>query len=310
MVKRRNHSFQFKISLKGLRPPIWRRILVPSSYSFWDLHVAIQDAMGWLDFHLHLFRIRSPTDGKRAEIGIPLDDPFSDLPEPLAGWSVPVASYFTLSNRKATYLYDFGDGWEHSVVLEEIAPRADTSILPMCLAGRRRCPPEDCGGNGGYEHFLEIIGDASHEEHADALTWVGGSFDPGQFERASIQFDDPRSRWQRAFRAEPGESKTAPVRVGVDERIPVVISLEDRQLIVEHTFADPDLVDRLLISEIRDGELRVGYTLSELDELQGFIAAELNHTGDAALRWKLDALYQKLQATEDLYENELSPGVN
>ena len=108
MVKRREHSLQFKITLKGLRPPIWRRILVPSSYSFWDLHVAIQDAMGWLDSHLHLFRIRSPTDGKRAEIGIPLDDPFSDLPEPLAGWAVPVASYFTLSNRKATYLYGPG----------------------------------------------------------------------------------------------------------------------------------------------------------------------------------------------------------
>lgn len=90
----------------------------------------------------------------------------------------------------------------------------------------------------------------------------------------------------------------------------MVISLEERRLFVEHTFADPDLTDRLLISEIRDGELRVGYTLSELDELQEFVAAEFNHTRDAALRGKLDTLYHKLQATEDRYEDELSPSAN
>ncbi len=88
----------------------------------------------------------------------------------------------------------------------------------------------------------------------------------------------------------------------------MAISFEDRQLIIDHALAGPELVDRPRVSEIRDGELRVGYTLSDLDELQGFIAAEANHTDDSVLRRKLDALYQKLRAYEDLYEHKLSPG--
>ena len=241
MIKR-DHSFQFKITLQGLRPPIWRRIVVPSSYTFWDLHVAIQDAMGWLDYHLHLFRIRNPTNGVRVEIGIPSGEQFWDEPEPLCGWAVPIASYFTLSNRRATYLYDFGDGWQHSVVLEEIVPLEGSMTLPVCLAGRRRCPPEDCGGIGGYERFLEILGDTSHEEHEDMLVWAGGSFDSGQFERAAIQFDDPYERWQLAFESDPREFETNGLGVGVDQRVPVAMSLEDRQLITEPTAVDGELV--------------------------------------------------------------------
>ena len=198
MAEQPDHSFRFKITLKGLRPPIWRRILVPSSYTFWDLHVAIQDAMGWLDYHLHAFQIRNPVDQTLTEIGIPFDEPFLEEPEPLLGKTTPIASYFTLSNRTATYLYDFGDGWKHSIVLEKIAPLEEPTTLPTCLAGRRRCPPEDCGGVGGYERFLEIIRDASHEEYEEMLAWVGGSFKPEAFQKAAIRFDDPEERWRRA----------------------------------------------------------------------------------------------------------------
>lgn len=310
MSKQPDHSFQFKITLQGLRPPIWRRILVPWSYSFWDLHVAIQDAMGWLDYHLHQFEIRSPSDGRRFEIGIPMEELLDDYPEPLAGWEIPIAAYFTLATRKAIYRYDFGDGWKHSVVLEKIAPLTASTMLPVCLAGRRRCPPEDCGGIRGYERFLKIIRDVSHEEHEEMLAWIGGSFDPDSFSRTAIRFDDPAQRWQRAFDPEEEETKAPPIRVGVEERIPVAISLEERRLLIEQSLADPELVDRLRLSEIRDGELRVGYTLSELEELQGYIAAEANHTSDATFKSKLLALWKKLRAYEDLYENELSPGVN
>lgn len=109
---------------------------------------------------------------------------------------------------------------------------------------------------------------------------------------------------------EEEETKAPPIRVGVEERIPVAISLEERRLLIEQSLADPELVDRLRLSEIRDGELRVGYTLSELEELQGYIAAEANHTSDATFKSKLLALWKKLRAYEDLYEDELSPGVN
>ena len=110
-----------------------------------------------------------------------------------------IADYFTLSNRTAAYVYDFGDDWQHSVVLEEIAPLEDAGTLPVCLAGRRRCPPEDCGGAWGYEHLLAVLADPSHEEHEDLLAWVGGRLDPEEFDRAAVRFDDPEERWRRAF---------------------------------------------------------------------------------------------------------------
>ena len=310
MTKRREHSLQFKVTLKGLRPPIWRRILVPSEYTFWDLHVAIQDAMGWLDCHLHLFQIRNPVDRTRVELGIPSDEPFFDLPEPLPSWAVPVANYFTLSNRRATYLYDFGDDWQHSVLLEEIAPVDGSRALPACLAGRRRCPPEDCGGIRGFEDLVKVVTDPSHEEHESMLVWLGGPFEPGEFDPAAVRFDDPWERWRIAFEAEPRLVEPARIRVGVDEPVPVAITLEERQLICEHTFADPDLTARLRVSEIRNGELRVSYTLSELDDLQGHIAAAANHADNAALERRLDALYGKIRLYEDQFEDELSPGAD
>ncbi len=91
-------------------------------------------------------------------------------------------------------------------------------ILPVCLSGRRHCPPEDCGGIRGYQRFLEIIGDPTHEEHEDMLGWVGGSFDPMHFDKNSIRFDDPDERWRLAFEYESEEIETGRIRIGVDER--------------------------------------------------------------------------------------------
>ena len=89
-----NTAHRFHIELEGIDPPVWRRIRVPSSYSFWDLHVAVQDAMGWLDCHLHLFHVRNPETGELESIGIPDDQPYLDEPPCLAGWDVPIARYF------------------------------------------------------------------------------------------------------------------------------------------------------------------------------------------------------------------------
>ena len=108
MKKKGNGVHQFKITLQDVKPAVWRRIQTPSGYSFWDLHVAIQDAMGWKDRHLHEFQILDPNQRKLESIGIPDDDDFGPA-EVVPGWERSVARYFSGENPVATYVYDFGD---------------------------------------------------------------------------------------------------------------------------------------------------------------------------------------------------------
>ena len=196
MRKKFIQVYQFKISLKGLEPLIWRQIQVPETYSFWDLHVAIQDAMSWLDYHLHLFTMRNLLTGRKIKIGIPDDETPGDE---LAGWNQKIADYFLLENNTADYLYDFGDNWEHTVVLEKILTREAGIKYPVCIAGERVCPPEDCGGTDGYFELLEIINNPFHEQHKEMLRWVGGKFDPTYFDPTKVKFDNPAKRFKSAF---------------------------------------------------------------------------------------------------------------
>lgn len=191
---------QFKVHLRGSRPLIWRRFEVPASYSFWDLHVAIQDAMGWQDYHLHAFLVRNPLTGDVEEIGIPDQDRFEGEPDFLPGWEVPVADYLSQAGERAEYEYDFGDGWEHELVLEAVGIRHAKTRYPRCLAGARACPPEDCGGLGGYAELLQTIADPAHEEYESTMTWLGGRFDAAAFDPQRVRFDSPKKRWQTAFR--------------------------------------------------------------------------------------------------------------
>ncbi len=196
MRKRFNKVCQFKISLKGIRPPIWRRIQVPETYTFWDLHVAIQDAMGWSGCHLHEFEMPDPSRGWIMRIGIPSEeDDFSQWLI-LSGRREKIANWFSMENRIANYTYDFGDGWEHKIQLEKILPRDKNVKYPICIAGKRACPPEDCGGVWGYKEFLEAIRDPNHERHKELLEWVGGEFDPEYFDANEVFFEDPDKHWQ------------------------------------------------------------------------------------------------------------------
>lgn len=185
---------QFRIELLGIEPPIWRRIHVPSNYSFWDLHVAIQDSMGWLDCHLHQFQLV----GSDMIIGIPDEDNI-DIKQTHPGWELKIEEFFSESTPLASYEYDFGDSWVHEVRFEDLHPAQKGVSYPICLAGERRCPSEDCGGPSGYEDFLRIIRDSTDPEYKETLEWAGGSFDPEEFDPTKIKFWNPAKRWRIAF---------------------------------------------------------------------------------------------------------------
>jgi hypothetical protein len=195
---------QFRIELIDIEPTIWRRIQVPSKYTFWDLHVAIQDSMGWLDYHLHRFQVQMPHKKKAMEIGIPSDD-FDDV-DFLPGWEIAITDYFTEPGKSAFYEYDFGDGWEHNILLEAILLKEDGVSYPRCIAGERACPPEDCGGVPGYYELIKILKNPKHPEYSDYISWLEGHaknyhpYDPDHFSPEDVEFWDPKKRWKMAFR--------------------------------------------------------------------------------------------------------------
>ncbi len=194
-------AHQFLIVLSGTDPLVWRRIQVPAKYSFWDLHVAIQDAMGWLDYHLHEFRLLDADEQAVVSIGIPDDDEPEDRPV-LPGWEVPLSKFFerrAWHAPPAVYAYDFGDDWEHVVVHEGMEPAEAGLSYPRCVSGARRCPPEDCGGVHGFAEFLKTIADPTHPEHESMLQWSGGVYDAEAFTPEAVTFDDPKKRWKKAF---------------------------------------------------------------------------------------------------------------
>ena len=197
MKKKFDQVYQFKITLKDIKPLIWRRIQVPKTYTFWDFHVAIQDSMGWFDGHLHEFEINNPLTGLKTLIGIP-EEEFADY-KVLPGWKIKIADYFLRKNKSANYIYDFGDNWRHKITLEKILPKENNVTYPLCVKGERACPPEDCGGTSGYEDFLKIIGDPDDEQHKEMLEWIGGEFNPKHFDPNEVTFDDPAERFKIAF---------------------------------------------------------------------------------------------------------------
>jgi len=176
--------YQFKIALKKTKPPIWRRIQVPESYTFWDLHVAIQNAMGWNDSHLHQFDVINPKTGGLDSIGSPADD-YSVVV--IAEDTAQIAEYFQAPKDKARYVYDFGDSWEHQITLEKILPEVPGTMYPKCIAGRRACPPDDSGGVYGYGNLLQIVANPNHPEYEESVEWLGKDFDPVKFDPKAVQ---------------------------------------------------------------------------------------------------------------------------
>ena len=171
---------QLRIGLRYLRPPIWRRVLVPNVMTLEELHTTIQLAMGWENTHLHEFIVNRQSYGDPTwdEIG----DMLSESKVRLADLGLDVGSQFE-------YIYDFGDDWRHLVKVEEIMPYDQAAFYPVCLKAVRACPPEDVGGPYGYAEFLDALADADHPDHESVEEWIGDEFDPKQVDLGEINAD-------------------------------------------------------------------------------------------------------------------------
>jgi hypothetical protein len=160
--------YQLKITLRDIKPPIWRRVQVESSTKLSQLHLIIQAAMGWYNCHLHSFSIDGIEYGK---------------PEPNYGLELrdenkaKLSSLIKQEKSKFSYTYDFGDSWEHLILVEKILPKESKVSYPLCIKAKRACPPEDCGGAWGYIEFLEAIQDPQHPEYENFQEWIGENFD-------------------------------------------------------------------------------------------------------------------------------------
>jgi hypothetical protein len=172
--------FQVEIRLLGISgPPVWRRLLVPSEIQLDSLHEVVQLAMGWSNYHMHVFLTDS------CEYGVP-DPDLEFLDERL----MALSQLLSERGNRIRYTYDFGDNWEHEIRLEDVLGADSEQLCPVCVAGKGACPPEDCGGVWGYARLREVLADPSDEEHASMLEWLelesASDFDAAAFEIDAI----------------------------------------------------------------------------------------------------------------------------
>lgn len=169
--------YQLRISLDEAEPSVWRRLWVPDTLTLAKLDRVLQAAMGWTNSHLHDFAIEGRS------YGMPREDEFLDeLPPLLDDRKHVVADVLGTTVQRFSYLYDFGDHWQHTVVVEQVMLPNELNTWPLCIEGRNACPPEDVGGLGGYEEFLQAMRDPTNEEHEAMWRWCGGPFDPAGFD--------------------------------------------------------------------------------------------------------------------------------
>jgi tetratricopeptide (TPR) repeat protein len=168
---------QVKVTLAATRPPIWRRLRVSGAMTLADFHGVLQIALGWTNSHLHLFAAGDRLYG----------DPSMDLETALIDERrTPVGVLLNRPGDHIRYEYDFGDSWVHLIQVEKLAPATSGAPAAVCLGGRRRGPPEDCGGASGYQELLAILKGGDSAERRDLLNWLGGEIDPAAFDPAAI----------------------------------------------------------------------------------------------------------------------------
>ena len=246
MSNNSNQIYQIKVTLDDTHPPIWRRILVPAHTTLLKLHDILQIVMGWEDYHLHMFTIEGSIYGD------PADDEYGDF------GTIDEANYklnrvIYQEGQRLSYEYDFGDSWDHTLLVEKILLPQEGIRYPLCLKGKRACPPEDVGGVWGYENFLEAIRNPDHDEHEEYLTWVGGEFDPEAFD-----LEEVNTRLRSMGRGRSTEAKS-PWAMNEDELMGAKFDLdspwpntlpENQRIIAEKLPLRRDVVT--LLSYLRD----------------------------------------------------------
>ena len=164
---------QIKVMLRGSRPPIWRRFIVQSDVTLYKLHHILQVVMGWTDSHLHQYRIGNTYYGEpNDEFGMRRQNEKR----------VRLNELLRKPKDRMVYEYDFGDSWDHEILIEKILPMEKGTQYPVCIKGKRACPPEDVGGVWGYSDFLKTIMNPKDPEYEDMLEWADGDFDPELFD--------------------------------------------------------------------------------------------------------------------------------
>ncbi len=163
--------YQLKITLADIKPPIWRLVEVKDG-NLAKLHQVIQICLGWDSCHLWAFNIGGEEYG---------DDPEGEM-EMASARKVKLSQFVQAGIKKFSYLYDFGDSWEHVIQVAKVLQADPKAKYPRCVKGERACPPEDCGGSWGYADLLEALKNPEHEEHEEMLEWLGGGFDPEAFD--------------------------------------------------------------------------------------------------------------------------------
>ncbi len=322
-MKKNRAIYQLKVQLRDIDPPIWRRVQVWEDISLGGLHRVLQVVMGWEDCHLHDFVI-----GRRTYSVPDPDDDFNER-KVLDERRVRLKAVAGRVGFEFTYIYDFGDDWQHDLIVEAMLLPEPGAKYPRCIDGRRRGPPEDVGGARGYAEYLSVLADPGHEEHEAMLRWRG-PFDPEAFDLHRVNEElRPKARSVRApvSRAEPTRDKVSAEaegfargmlellqgsvmtpgrkkRIRPDEKVPIELDERERALIVQHSLAEPELTKRLLVVPKPGAALVYHYTLDELDELAGYVAFEANHAKNAKARREWDRLFGRIWDVLDSYTDE------
>jgi hypothetical protein len=178
------NAVQIHVSLDEIEPLIWRRLVLPSHWTLEQLHLAIQAAFNWWNYHLYEFRIGGFRYG---DVELLTEDASYDDPRVFDFREVRLCDFDC--GAIFSYLYDFGDGWRHSVVIEDFKALDVTPRHGICIDGARARPPESVGGVPGYERFLEIMSDREDPEHPETKRWCGGHFDSEWFDLDVVDKD-------------------------------------------------------------------------------------------------------------------------
>jgi hypothetical protein len=316
---------QFKVTLRGISPPIWRRIQVWEDRTLSQLHRVLQVVMGWENYHLYEFRIGSKLYG-------PPDPEFGR--KIIDAKRTRIRAILSGVGTQFEYVYDLGDYWQHDLLLEGRPQLDPGGAYPRCIAGQRRCPPEDVGGPGGYERYLKALADPSHREHEEMMAWRG-PFDPDGFSVEKVNRELARKFHpirKKAIRSSPPQqpatrmpsqqelrklleaieahllARAFPqkerIRIKPNETVPLQLSERERELILLESYADEELTNRLRVVPKKSQRAVFPYTLDDLEELAGCVAFHANHARNKKSQKEWDQLFDRIQSTLDSYTDE------